>query len=401
MKAAVGIDPGSKTMDICMLCDGKVCYEKSYETMEIALKPYLLVEEIAKLSEKADLIALPSGYGVEVTSINSIPNDVFEEWYYTFILATRKSDILKAMEKGVVGARVYYAMAESAKAIRDMNIPGVFIPGIINLPTIPVFRKLNKVDMGTADKLSVVVLGIEEMAEERNGDYSRVNYIHVEAGFGYASIVAVKEGKITDAYGGTTTPGPAFLTAGSLDLEVVQAVERFDKIHVFTTGCSQMLQLQDLDLWIKMVEEGDEKAAICYEAFVESIVKSVYSLLYAVRSPQAILLSGRFSRYKLFLESLSSRLSNIATVRKMRGLKAGIAKETAQGYAVVADGLSGGIYSELVRHVEIPWSSGSSLDYILVKDFLNTELGRSYLKLRKTLKGPAFNLRWWGIESSS
>lgn len=401
MKVAVGIDPGSKTMDVCMLCDGKVCYEKSYETMEVALKPHLLVEEIARLSEKADLIALPSGYGVEVTNINSIPSEVFEEWYYTFILATRKSNIIEAMEKGVVGARVYYAMAESAKVIREMSIPGVFIPGIISLPTVPVFRKINKVDMGTADKLSVVVLGIQEVAEDYGGDYNRVDYIHVEAGFGYSSIVAVKEGKVVDAYGGTTTPGPAFLTAGSLDLEVVQAVERFDKSHVFTTGCSQMLQLQDLDTWLRMVEEGESKALTCYEAFIEAIVKSVYSLMHAVRSPQVILVSGRLSKYKVFLESLSTRLASVAPVRRMCGLKSNVAKETAQGYAVVADGLSGGVYSELVKHVEIPRATGSSLDYILIKDFLNTELGKSYLKLRRFLKSPAFNLRWWGIETST
>ncbi|MEM3763434.1 MAG: DUF1464 family protein, partial [Desulfurococcaceae archaeon] len=103
MVKVVGIDPGSKSMDVCMLCDGKVCYEKSYETAEVARNPELLVREVQSLGS-VDLIALPSGYGVEVTRISDIPEDLFEEWYYLFILVTRKKDILEAIENGIVGA---------------------------------------------------------------------------------------------------------------------------------------------------------------------------------------------------------------------------------------------------------------------------------------------------------
>ncbi|MEM4061440.1 MAG: DUF1464 family protein [Desulfurococcaceae archaeon] len=397
MVKVVGIDPGSKSMDVCMLCDGKVCYEKSYETAEVARNPELLVREVQSLGS-VDLIALPSGYGVEVTRISDIPEDLFEEWYYLFILVTRKKDILEAIENGIVGARVYYAMAEFAKAIRRMNVPGVFIPGIINLPTVPVFRKINKIDMGTADKLSVAVLGIHEVAEKYGRDYNEVNYIHLEVGFGYAAAIAVSKGKIVDAYGGTTMPGPAFLTTGSLDLEVAQVLERFSKKDVFTTGCSQLAEVHDVDKWI---EEYDEKAGICFEAFLEALVKATYSLTHVVKSPLVILLSGRLARSKKLLEHIDEKLGDIAPVERMRGLPGAVlTKETAQGYAVVADGLSGGVFKQLVQHVEIPRAAGSSLDYILIKEFFETTIGKSFVKLRSLLKSPAFNLRWWGIETS-
>jgi predicted butyrate kinase (DUF1464 family) len=39
-------------------------------------------------------------------------------------------------------------------------------------------------------------------------------------------------------------------------------------------------------------------------------------------------------------------------------------KETAQGYALVADGLAGGKYKELVEWMKIKEAKGTALDYI-------------------------------------
>lgn len=397
MVNVIGIDPGSKSVDICMLCDGKICYEKSFETSVLAENPQLLVDELTKQC-CIDLIALPSGYGVEVTKLTEIPKDIFEEWYYTFILASTKEDILLAVRKGVFGAKVYYAIAEFSKLMRNLDAPGIFIPGIINLPTIPLHRKINKVDMGTADKLAVVTLGIHEVAEKNNLDYEKVSYIHVEVGYGYAAVVAVKNGKVVDAYGGTTMPGPAFLTAGALDLEVVQAIALFNKEAVFASGCSDMLEIYNINEWL---ESTDEKSITCFNAFVESVIKATYSLLYTVKSPLVILLSGRLARSKHFVDTISDALKNVAPVERMHGLPgAQQVKETAQGYAVIVDGISGGVFKELVEHVEIHRASGSALDYILLKQFFESSLGKNFVKLRSTLKSKAFNMWWWNFDSS-
>ena len=107
-----------------------------------------------------DLIVGPSGYGVEVTNIDKISDEKFEDWYYNYILLTQKKEIEAALKNNVFGALVYYAMTKSALSMKKEGWPVVYIPGVINLPSVPAFRKVNKMDMGTADKLCVSVLGV-------------------------------------------------------------------------------------------------------------------------------------------------------------------------------------------------------------------------------------------------
>ncbi|MEM4593917.1 MAG: DUF1464 family protein, partial [Zestosphaera sp.] len=150
MVRVVGIDPGTKTMDLCLLENGVVRDEVILESSEVALRPELLIKAVEKLSPH-DLIVGPSGYGVEVTYLDEISDDIFEEWYYTYILLTSKEEIEYGVARGDVGSYVYYAMAKTMIEFKKRRLPVVFIPGIINLPTVQNFKKLNKVDLGTAD----------------------------------------------------------------------------------------------------------------------------------------------------------------------------------------------------------------------------------------------------------
>lgn len=388
----LGIDPGSKSLDICGLCDGEICFEASVDTAEAARKPEKVLEKISEFG-RIDLLAAPSGYGVGPVILSQIPLEVFEEFYYTFILASTKDDINSAIEAGVAGARIYHAMAQITRAIRVSNIPSIFIPGVINLPTVPLHRKINRVDLGTADKLAVVALGIEELAREM-GAYEKVNYIHVEMGYGYNAVIAVRNGVIVDGVGGTLMPGPAYLTAGSLDLEVAQAIGSFGKHHVFTTGCASITGSSSIEEWVSSANTS-ELHEICLKAMLESVIKAVYQLLYAVRSPSRIILSGRVAKIPDIYAYLSEELERIAPVVYLENMKPKSVKETAYGYAVVADGLAGGVYRDLVKHMEIPSATGSSLDYIVVKDFFDTRLGRSFVRLRRYLRGRAFNEFLW------
>lgn len=389
---AIGMDPGSRSIDICGLCDGKICYEKVIDTWEAARDPSKVLEAL-KGAGSADIIAAPSGYGVEPIKLADIPLEYFEDFYYTFILATTKEDIDAAISKGVIGANIYHAMAQISKEMRRAGMPAIFIPGVINLPTIPASRKINKVDMGTADKLAVVALGVHEEAEEYGIPYSEVDYIHVEMGFGYNAVIGVKGGKVVSGIGGTLMPGPAFLTSGALDLEVAQAVSRMDKSDVFTSGCINFVGEADLDKWINEINSGG-LAGMCFEAMIESVAQAIYSTLYYVRKPREFLLSGRLARYPAVVNALEERVGDIAPIRRVRGLGAREVKETAQGYAVVASGLAGGPFRDLVEHMGISSAAGTSLDYILLPRFFQSPLGRKYVELRKLIKSPALNLLW-------
>ncbi|ACL10527.1 DUF1464 family protein [Desulfurococcus amylolyticus] len=400
MPRVLGMDPGSKSIDICGLCDGRICFEKSIDTVEASKNP-LRVVELVEGFPGVDLIALPSGYGVELTYLDHIEDNMLEDWYYTFILATTKEEIVEGLNRNNIGAFIYDAMGKIVRELKKRRVRGIFIPAVINLETIPLHRKLNKIDMGTADKLAVAVLGIHEVSQEHKIPYDRVNYIHVEMGFGYNAVIAVRNGVIVDGVGGTLMPGPAFLTSGALDLEVVQAVGLFSKTDVFSTGCNVLTNTMSPEEFISRISE-DPLAEICFDAMIESIVKTVYSMIPLVGEVREILLSGRVSRNPVVKDYIEDKLGDLTSIRAMKGLPdASIVKETAQGYAVIADGIAGGVFKELVDHVGIRSARGTSLDYIVHPRFMKSKLGKKFAELRRLMHGEAFNIRWWSSLGSN
>ncbi len=391
----LGIDPGTKTMDLCILEEGEIAGEASIETKDVASNPEVVLEKMLEL-KPFDVIVVPSGYGVEPMDLEVVPRELLEDWYYTFILATTREEILESIEKGISGANIYYAMVRLVEKLYGLKARKLLIPGVINLPTIPLHRKLNKIDMGTADKLAVTVLGIHEVAETLGVEYQDVSYIHVELGFGYNAVIGVEKGLIVDGIGGSLMPGPGFLTAGALDLEVAQSIGKLDKKYVFTTGCGPLTDaLTPEDL----VEKSgtDWRSRECLEAFLEGVVKAVHQVSYSVKNPELILLSGRVSRIPELRTQLEKRLKDISEVRSMKGLPNAVrVKETAQGYALVGDGLSGGVFSKLISQVKVDKASGSALDYILIPGFKETGLGKNYLRLREVgFKTQPLNISWW------
>ncbi|MEM2022550.1 MAG: DUF1464 family protein [Archaeoglobaceae archaeon] len=362
MVKVLGIDPGTKTMDLCGLDDGKVVFERSLDSAEVAKNPEVLLESIDEFG-RVDLIAGPSGYGVELTKLESIPLEFLEDWYYTYILLTSKKSIEKAISMGFIGAFLYKAMTMTILEMKKAELPVVFIPGVINLTTVPEFRKLNKADMGTADKMCVAVLGVYDQSRKLGIPYSDTSFIHVEMGFGYNSVIGVENGRIVDGFGGTTMLGPGFLTMGYADQELIQLAENWEKADIFVGGCISVSSKQTLEEFVEAVDK-DEKAKLAWDAMFDGIEKAVAAIQVSVRSPKEILLSGRLVRMKEIYEELQKRLSKFGRVRKVEGLEgAKITKETAQGYAIVADGIAGGKFKDLIDWMKIKDARGTAMDY--------------------------------------
>lgn len=381
MVRVLGIDPGTKSLDLCGLENGKVYFEESLETIDVAKNPKLLIDAIER-ALPIDLITGPSGYGVEITYLDEIPENILEEWYYTYILLTSKDEIEKALKKGFIGAFIYYAMMQIVKELKRRKLPVCFIPGVINLPTVPTHRKVNKMDMGTADKLSVTVLATYDQARRLRIPYSEVSLILVEMGFGYNAVIGVKNGKIVDGFGGTTMLGPGFLTMSWTDLELVQLIGSWEKADVFTGGCTSITGRASPEEFIKDVE-SDEKCRIAWEAMMESIEKAVMAMLVSVPKPKEIIVSGRLVRMSKIYDELVKRLSKIAPVRRITPLPgAKITKETAQGYVVIADGVVGGVFRELIEHMEIRKAKGTCIDYIYHPKFSRVKERLIPFKLR-------------------
>lgn len=363
MIRVVGIDPGTKSMDIVCLDDGKVCFEDSIETIEVAKNPELILKIIDRILP-VNLIVGPSGYGVELTYLKDIPEDILEDWYYTYILLTTRNEIENAMKRGFIGAYIYYAMTQIVKEFKRKNLPVCFIPSVINLPTVPTHRKINKMDMGTVDKLCATILAIHDQAKRLEIPYSEVSLILIELGFGYNAVIGVKNGKIVDGFGGTTMLGPGFLTMSLTDLELAQIVGKWEKADVFTGGITSITGKESLDEFIECIDH-DEKCKIAWEAMIEGIEKAVRAIMVSVPKPKEIIISGRLTKHPKITKELENRLSTIAPIKKITPLPgAKITKETAWGYAIVGDGLADGIFKDLIEHVEIKKAKGTCYDYI-------------------------------------
>lgn len=358
----LGIDPGTRSFDLCGLENGEVCFEEVLDTFELARRPSSLIDA-AERAMPLDLTASPSGYGVELTYLQDMKIEDLRNWYLTYILLLKEEDLAAGLKRGDPGISVYSAMVETAMEMKRRDWPVCYLPGTIELPTIPVYRKINKLDIGTVDKMCIGILGTCDQSQRLGISYSEVSFILVEMGFGYNAVLGVSGGKIVDGIGGTTG-GVGFLTAGSLDLELVQLVKNWEKTDVFTGGGISVSGRRSPEELVDCVNR-DENCRIAWDGMIESLVKGVASMTISVPDAKEILLSGRLTRIRKVKKELVERLSKFAPTREI-GWLPGVTriKEAAQGYAMVADGLAGGKFSELVDWVEIKKARGTALDYV-------------------------------------
>jgi predicted butyrate kinase (DUF1464 family) len=95
-----------------------------------------------------------------------------------------------------------------------------------------------------------------------------------------------------------------------------------------------------------------------------------------VPKPREILISGRLCRTDKIRQELIRRLSAYGPVRRVEGF-ARVAKEAAQGAAIIADGLSGGRHADLVDTMNIRGAAGTVLDHLYIRD--SAALRQKYL----------------------
>ncbi|MEM2804344.1 MAG: DUF1464 family protein, partial [Zestosphaera sp.] len=83
-----------------------------------------------------------------------------------------------------------------------------------------------------------------------------------------------------------------------------------------------------------------------------------------------VLYSGRLSRIDLIRNMLIKNIRNSSVLGLVKVLPVGNlpgankVKETAQGYALVGDGIAGGSSRKLINHMRIMDAKGNALDYI-------------------------------------
>lgn len=134
---------------------------------------------------------------------------------------------------------------------------------------------------------------------------------------------------------------------------------------VFHGGVADICGVSSMEEVLRRYEQGEEPYTLAVESMLESIEKAVRSLRTSNENPKEILLSGRYSRNPNFRKIIQERLCRIAPVRRLGMLRgAKISKEAAQGYAMIGEGINGGVFSDLIRHMRITDARGTVLNWV-------------------------------------
>jgi predicted butyrate kinase (DUF1464 family) len=347
----IGIDPGTVTVDLCGLDDGQVFLDLSIPTSE-ALASASRLPELLEEHAPIDLVAGPSGYGLPLVAARDVTD---ADLRLAFLAVEGESG-------GIGGLRAL------VRALGRISMPVLLTPGVVHLATVPSHRKVNRVDMGTADKVCAVALAIRERAERRRCDEQDVSFILLELGGSFSAAIAVDGGRIVDGVGGSS--GPLGMRAvGALDGEVAYLAGSISKSLVFSGGALAVAGLSGASAE-ELAASRNQAARVAWEAYMESAAKAVSALAVAVPQAHEVVLSGRSARSARVRDELAHRLRGVVdgvSVHALDGF-ARTSSQAAQGAAVVADGLNGGAAKTLVERMDLRGAAGTVLDHLYVVD---------------------------------
>ena len=351
MPRVIGIDPGTVSIDVCGLDAGAVFLDRSLPTAEALADPAVLVGilDAAHRTKPIDLIAGPSGYGLPLTRAQDLTDTDLRLAY-----------LAPEGESGGIGG-----LRSLMRALRQSTLPVLLTPGVVHLPSVPAHRKVNRVDMGTADKVCATALAVQVQAERRGCSVRDVSLILLELGGAFSAAIAVEGGAIVDGLGGSSGP-LGVRAAGALDGEVAYLAGTVSKRLIFGGGAATIAGTPTATS-DPIANPTTDQARIAREAYLESAVKAVAILAAVAPSATDVILSGRMAGLR---DELGARLTAVRSNLSIGGLSgfATIAKAAAQGAALIADGLAGGRASALVESLRIRDASGTVLDHLYVVD---------------------------------
>jgi predicted butyrate kinase (DUF1464 family) len=348
----IGIDPGTVSIDLCGLDNGSVFLDRSLPTADALANPATVVDLVAEEHRTAplDLVAGPSGYGLPLTRAQDLTD-----------ADLRLAYLAPEGESGGIGG-----LRSLMRAFRQSTLPVVLTPGVVHLPSVPAHRKVNRVDMGTADKVCAVVLAVREEAVRRGCTERDVSLILLELGGAFTAAIAVERGCIVDGLGGTS--GPLGVRApGALDGEVAYLAGTVSKGLLFGGGAATIAGTPHASS-DAIATPTTPRGLLAWSAYVENAAKAVAMLMAVAPSATDVVLSGRLAGLGAVRDELAARFATLRaniSVRVLTGFAA-VAKIAAQGAALMADGLAGGSAASLVEVMRIREARGTVLDHLYV-----------------------------------
>jgi predicted butyrate kinase (DUF1464 family) len=322
----VGTDPGTSSLDLLLLEDERVADQHRFVPEELRDAPGLLAEALLSWAP-LDLVAGPSGYGLPLVRGDQVTERSLDE-----MSLVRPSDRGEAV--GVVGFRSW------VRALLSAGLPTVFLPGGYHLPSIPPHRKLNAIDLGTADKVAVAALALWFDAR-KTGNYAEATFAVVEIGTAFTAILVVSRGRIVDTSAGTR--GPLGLRCGGAwDGELAYWQGPLSKRDLFRGGL-------------------DDLGPLGPDAFRESLTRHVTGLR-AVTPFERMYVSGAGLERPEIASLAEAALSGLGHLIALPSLPGAWVKHAAQGSALLACALAGGPAAPLAETLVLREATGSILD---------------------------------------
>ena len=320
-----GCDPGTSSLDLVVLEDGAVADQHRFSPQELLADASAPLRWLTERGPFA-LIAGPSGYGLPLTPARDCTDRDLA------LMTLMRPDERGRGGQGVLG------FTALLKAICAADLPVVFLPGVIHLPTVPDHRKINRIDLGTPDKLCVAVLALATRTAART--------CVVELGSAFTACVVIDGGRVVDGVGGTSGPC-GWRSGGGWDGELAYLLSPLSKGDLFAGGAS-----------------AAPDGATGRRLFAEGLVKAVAGLR-AVTPFEEIVLAGRLLESEAALaEEVTAALGGVGAVVRLESLAGALVKHAAQGAAILADGLAGGRYAPLVERLRLREAAGTVLDWL-------------------------------------
>ena len=346
MPRVIGIDPGTFSIGLCGLDDGRPVFDQSLPTADALRDPAAFVAQLSAAGP-VDLIVGPSGYGLPCVMASRLTDrDV------------RLAVLAAEGDHGGIGG-----LGSLIRALAASGLPVIFTPGVVHLDTVPAHRKINRVDMGTADKVCAVALAAHELAERRRSAAGETSFLLLELGGAFTAALAVVDGRIVDGIGGSSGP-LGFRAAGAFDGEVAYLAGRVEKSMIFGGGAAAVSGASDLSA-LTDASSCDSQTAL--DAYLESAVKAVASIRVSAPRATQVMMSGRAAENVKIRDELSRRVGDLCelSLEVVKGF-ATTASHAAQGAALIADGLAGGAHAPLVETLRLCQASGTVLDHLYV-----------------------------------
>ncbi|MFO0825468.1 MAG: DUF1464 family protein [Gemmataceae bacterium] len=326
MIRVAGCDPGTSSLDILAIDERQTVAQVRIEPDELRADPTLPVQWLREHGP-FDLIAGPSGYGLPLVRAADCTDSQLE-----------LMSLVRPDERG--NARGVGGFSATARALRDSGLPVVFLPSVIHLPTVPAHRKLNRIDLGTADKLCVAALAL---AQHNSDEPAAV----IEFGTAFTAITILKDRQIVDGAGGTSGMLGG-MSGGAWDGEAAYLLSPLTKGDLFRGG---------------VADAPDRETGKA--AFREAFTKTVYGML-NVHGVQHIYYGGSLLRTDsdLAQQGLGELPRSFFNLHYAGDLPGAWVKHAAQGAAILANGLAGGNFANVVDWLKLREASGTVLDWL-------------------------------------